>query len=186
MPALPSGRHWSGAKPGPHFRDQLRIVAAAGPVDPPRHRPTQRNHVSFQRVAVIRAGSRRTGSVARDPDRTLRAQAWRPQIRPAKSLQRSLDRRARFGSRRRDRISGQLARCFRRVPEDRHCRPPPDHSAFRVRRPARCTRNIGSKPDSLNGSNKIATIKIQQFIHHNSKLIIRIVTVMILTIFCIP
>jgi hypothetical protein len=76
MPALPSGRHWSGETPGPHCHYVPASVTsaisfgsspAAGPVEPPRHRPAQRNHVSFQRVAVIRAGSRRTESVAHDP-----------------------------------------------------------------------------------------------------------------------
>src|SRR5499427_10022353 len=60
---------WSDA--GPSRRDQRRIVAVAGPVHSRRHQPAKRNHVSFQRVAVIREGSRRTGSVAHDPKETL-------------------------------------------------------------------------------------------------------------------
>jgi hypothetical protein len=58
-------------------RFALRIAAATGPVDPPRRRPAQRNHVSCQRVAVIRAASRRTGSVAHDPKETLDVQCNR-------------------------------------------------------------------------------------------------------------
>jgi len=46
--------------------------------------------------------------------------------------------------------------------------------------------NFGSHPDLLNGSNEIATITIRQLIQNNSKLIIRIFTVMMPQTFCIP
>ena len=53
--AGPSLSLYSGSR---DFRDQLGVVAVAGPVDPLRHWPAQRNHLSFQPITDVGYESR--------------------------------------------------------------------------------------------------------------------------------